>query len=108
MDLIDDQEIFKIQAGFCGAFSNEKRLRILWAISEEECSLGEIARKLGLSQSNVSQHLRLLKDRGVVVEKKAGQQVFYRIANSKILEGYKLIREGIQELQISKSDIFRK
>ncbi len=108
MEFTGDKELFKIQAGLCSAFSNDKRLQILWAISEEECSVGEIARQLDISQSNVSQHLRVLRDKGVVVERKEGQQVFYRVVNSKIIEGYKLIQEGIKEMHKMKSDMFLK
>jgi len=103
---IEDLEIFRIHADFCNAFSNEKRLRILWLLSEKECSVGELAKKLGITTPNVSQHLRIMKDRGAVIERKEGQQVYYRIASKKIIEGYKKIREGLIEILETKSKIF--
>ena len=103
-----DLEIFKIHAGFCSAFSHERRLQILWTLEHNECSVGELAKKIGISPTNVSQHLRVMKERGALIERKEGKQVFYRIANSKIIEGYKLIREGIVEILDSRSKLASK
>ena len=92
-----DLEIFKIHAGFCSAFSHERRLQILWALEHNEYSVGELAKRIGISPTSVSQHLRVMKEKGALIERKEGKQVFYRMANSKIIDGYKLIREGIIE-----------
>ncbi len=100
-----DLEIFKIHAGFCSAFSHERRLQILWALEKNEYSVGELAREIGISPTNVSQHLRVMKERGALIERKEGKQVFYSIANSKIIDGYKLIREGIIEILNSRSQL---
>jgi DNA-binding transcriptional ArsR family regulator len=103
MDENEDLEIFRIHAGFCSTFSHERRLQILWALEKNEYSVGELAKKIGISPTGVSQHLRVMKERGALLERKAGKQVFYRIANSKIIDGYKLIREGIVEILNSRS-----
>jgi DNA-binding transcriptional ArsR family regulator len=103
-----DLEIFKIHAGFCSAFSHERRLQILWALEHNEYSVGELAKRIGIAPTSVSQHLRIMKEKGALLERKEGKQVFYRIANSKIIEGYKLIREGIIEILRSKSRLVSK
>jgi DNA-binding transcriptional ArsR family regulator len=104
---IDDQ-IFKIHADFCGALANEKRLKILWLLSQGERSVGEIAQEIGITIANTSQHLRVLRDKGAVLEEKKGQNVFYRISNSKFIKGYRLIREGIFETMRLRSQLFIK
>lgn len=104
----NDPELFKIHADFCSMFSNEKRLTILWKLSEKEYSVGELAKELGISIPNTSQHLRIMRDKGAVLERKVGQSVFYRIANKKFIQGYKLIREGIIETQILRSNILNR
>jgi DNA-binding transcriptional ArsR family regulator len=103
-----DLEIFKIHAGFCSAFSHERRLQILWALEHNEYSVGELAKRIGITPTSVSQHLRIMKEKGALLERKEGKQVFYRIANSKIIDGYKLIREGIIEILRSKSRLVSK
>ena len=59
-----------------------------------------------MTPAAVSQHLRVMKEKGVLIERKEGKQVFYRLANSKIIEGYKMIREGIIEILNSRSKLF--
>ena len=104
----EDLEIFKIHAGFCSAFAHERRLQILLTLEKNEYSVGELAKKIGISPTSVSQHLRVMKGKGALIERKEGKQVFYRIANIKIIDGYKLIREGIIEILRSKSRLVSK
>jgi DNA-binding transcriptional ArsR family regulator len=106
MKLTIDDQIFKIHADFCGALANEKRLKIMWLLAEGERSVGEIAQTLGISINNVSQHLRVLKDKGAVLEKKKGQFVYYRISNSNFVKGCKLIRQGLYETNRIRSELF--
>lgn len=54
------------------------RLRILALLEREELSVGELARALGLAQSRVSNHLRLLREAGLLVERRAGTSTFVR------------------------------
>ncbi len=102
---IDDQ-IFKVHADFCGALANEKRLKILWLLSQGKKSVGEIANEVGITIANTSQHLRVLRDKGAVLEEKKGQNVYYRISNPKFIKGCGLIREGIIETMRLRSKIF--
>lgn len=90
-------ELFRKHAETCCIFCNERRLMIMWALREGELPVGEIARELNLSSQAISQHLRLMKDRGVVTSTRRGHQIFYRIANPKFLEAHRLIRSAIQK-----------
>ena len=90
-------EIFHLQAHYCTCFSNEKRLQILYLLKEGEKSVGEIAETMGLTQQNVSQHLRIMKDRGVLRSRKSGQTVYYRISNMKFIRGCEMIQEALRE-----------
>jgi ArsR family transcriptional regulator len=87
-----EKELFRKHAETCCIFCNEKRLMIMWALGEGEKPVGEIARKLGLSSQAISQHLRLMKDRGVVVSARRGRQIFYSMADPKFLEAHQMIR----------------
>jgi ArsR family transcriptional regulator len=90
-------DVFALQARFCGIFSNPARLRIMALLAEGERCVGDLAEELGLSMSGVSQHLQVMKDRRAVVQRREGQNVYYRVTNRKFLEASKLIREGILE-----------
>ena len=67
------------------AFSNENRVRLLICL-EKEKSVTELLSRCDLSQSALSQHLKVLKDCGVVVCKREGKQQIYNVKNKKILE----------------------
>jgi DNA-binding transcriptional ArsR family regulator len=60
---------------------NSRRLLILWLLSEGELSVNEIAARAGSTLQNISQHLSLLKKTGIVVARREGQTIYYRIAD---------------------------
>jgi len=101
--ILSEPQSFKMQAEFCAALSHEKRLQIIWLLQQDEYSVSELGSKLGISTPNVSQHLKILKNQNIIVDTKKGQQVYYHIANLKFLEGCVIIKEGITEMQLSKS-----
>jgi DNA-binding transcriptional ArsR family regulator len=69
------------QAAVCKVLGNSRRLLILWQISKEELSVNEIASRVGSTLQNVSQHLNLLKKTGIVVSRRDGQTIYYRLAD---------------------------
>ena len=68
------------------AISHPLRLKILCLISQQDASVKELVKALGTSQSNVSQHLRILKDGGVVASTRVDNFSFYRIICPAILQ----------------------
>jgi len=91
------QEIFDLQADVCKVFSNPKRLEIINHLKEKELSAGELLEKTGLSKANLSQHMGVLKAKGVILSRREGVTVYYRISNPKIIEACVLMREVILE-----------
>lgn len=92
-----ERELFQKHAETCCIFCNEKRLMIMWTLGSGEKPVGKIARELDLSPQAVSQHLRLMKDRGVVASSRRGRQIFYRMANPRFLEAHRMIRSALME-----------
>ena len=99
-----DHNSFEIHARFCGVLANTTRIMIMWLLADGEKSVTQLAKALDLSIHNVSQHLRIMRDRGAVLSRRDGQNVYYRISNSKFMEGFLLIREGILEERSSGQD----
>ena len=64
------------------ALSSEKRLMILCQLAEGETSVGELARRLGLRQSAVSQQLALLRKDGLVAPRREAQTIYYSLAGT--------------------------
>lgn len=69
------------------------RLMIIHLLSQREFSVQELEKELGASQSNVSQHLTLLKDKEIVASRRVAQQVFYRLDNPRFMDLISLTRE---------------
>jgi ArsR family transcriptional regulator len=95
-----DQKLsdFALEAGRAAAvmksLSNEARLLVLCHLSEaSELSAGELTRRVGLSQSALSQHLARLRENGLVTTRKEAQTVFYRVAEPKVQRVLALLHE---------------
>jgi ArsR family transcriptional regulator, virulence genes transcriptional regulator len=91
------EELFELHADVCKIFSSAKRLEILNTLKQKEMSAGELIEKTGLSKANLSQHMSILKSKGVIVTRKEGLNVYYRIANPKIIQACNLMREVLLE-----------
>ncbi len=100
-------ELFELQAELCQLMANPKRIAIVEILSQGECSVGELAESLSTSISAVSQHLRTMKDKGVVINRKEAQTVYYHLKNPKLIEGCHIMREILLEEMESKGRIAR-
>jgi ArsR family transcriptional regulator len=88
-----DDLLYERQARLCRMLADAKRLRLLAALRDGERSVGDLAAALGVSYPNVSQHLRLLRDAGVLATRREGTTVYYRIAYPRILEACAIVHE---------------
>jgi ArsR family transcriptional regulator, virulence genes transcriptional regulator len=91
------KSIFELQADVCKTFANSKRLEIINLLKEKEMSNSELMEKTSLSKVSLSQHMNVLKAKGVVLSRRKGVFLFYRIANPKIVQACTLMREVIME-----------
>ena len=91
------EKIYELQADICKTFSNAKRMEIINALKDREMSAGDLIGKTGLSKANLSQHMSVLRSKGVVLTRREGLNIFYRIANPKIIQACHLMREILLE-----------
>ena len=91
------KELYRIHAEICKVFSNPIRLEILHLLRYDELSVTELIEKSNLSQANISQHLAIMKARSVVVSRRDGKNVYYRLANPKIVRAFDIIRDSFIE-----------
>ncbi|MFA4952769.1 MAG: metalloregulator ArsR/SmtB family transcription factor [Candidatus Pacearchaeota archaeon] len=90
-------KLYEIHAEMCKIFSNPIRLEILNLLRDKEMSVTEIINKSKLSQANISQHLSIMKSRGIVAANRKGKNIYYRITNPKIIKAFDIIREVLVE-----------
>jgi ArsR family transcriptional regulator len=86
-------ELNQLHASVCKGLADPKRLLIINALRDGEMSVGEICEELELPQANVSQHLAIMRERGLVNARKDGQFVFYSLTTMKIVEAVDLLRQ---------------
>jgi len=91
------EEIFEMHADICKVFSNAKRLEILNTLRHKEMTASELIEKIGLSKANLSQHMSILRSKGVVLTRREGLNIYYRISNPKIIQACDLMREVLLE-----------
>jgi len=75
------------------AISHPLRLKILCTIGEEEISVQEIVQRVGTSQSNISQHLAILRDKDILAARKDANRVYYRVGDARTLRLLGLMQE---------------
>nr|WP_275098824.1 metalloregulator ArsR/SmtB family transcription factor [Sedimenticola hydrogenitrophicus] len=90
--MADDDDIERASRSL-KAMSHPLRLKILCTLGEEEVSVQEIVEHVGTSQSNISQHLAILRDKGILASRKDANRVYYRVSDSRTLKLIGMMRE---------------
>ncbi|MBL8491462.1 MAG: winged helix-turn-helix transcriptional regulator [Rhodocyclaceae bacterium] len=92
-EFIAKQEHVETAARALKAISHPIRLKILCVVGGQEVCVQDIVEAVGTSQSNISQHLAILRDKGVLQTRKDANRVFYRVADARTLQLIVLMRE---------------
>ena len=92
-DLIIKQEHIETAAHALKSIAHPLRLKILCVLGDQEVCVQEIVDAVGTSQSNISQHLAILRDKGVLLTRKESNRVFYRVGDARILQLVSMMRE---------------
>lgn len=87
----------ELLGGFFATLGHTTRMRIFCALQREAKTVTEIASEAGVSITNASQHLRLMRDRGAVIAERRAQSVYYRISDHRFVEAAMLIREALSQ-----------
>ncbi len=92
-----EQRLYELHASMCGVFTSPKRLEILNLLRDKELSVGELAKLTRLPQANLSQHLSILRGKGIVKTRRKGVTIYYSLTNPKIIKAFDIIREVLYE-----------
>ncbi len=87
------QELDQLHASVCKGLADPKRLLIIDTLRDGPMSVSEICEALDLSQSNVSRHLAILREKGLVASRREGQFVYYSVTSMKLIEAMDLLRD---------------
>lgn len=75
------------------AMSHPLRLKILCTLGADELSVQDIVEHVGTSQSNISQHLAILRDKGILASRKDANRVYYRVSDARTLRLISMMRD---------------
>ncbi len=92
-----NKNIFVAHAEICKTLSNPKRLEILDIMRDKEVTVNDLVKKLKLPKANVSQHLSILRTQGVVLSRRSGRNIYYKVSSHKIIKACSLMREVLME-----------
>jgi len=91
------KELYDMHAEFCKFMGNAKRIEILFLLGEDELCVEELATRMEVPIPNVSQHLAVMREKGVVASRRAGNKIYYHLSNQKTLQACILMREAMIE-----------
>ena len=100
-----DMTIYELQAEISKTLAHPLRLAILHNLKNGEKSVSELTQTIGASQSNISQHLAIMRQRDIVKTRKEGSNIYYRLANPKISQACDTMREVLLEQLNQKREI---
>ncbi len=92
-ELIGRKEQIELAARAMKAISHPLRLKILCVLGDQEVSVQGIVEAVGTSQSNISQHLAILREKGILRSRKDANRVFYSVSDQRTLKLIVMMRE---------------
>ena len=93
-----EARVLELQADICQTLANPKRLQIITLLKHGELSMGEMVEAMGIAKTNLSQHLSSMRQRGILIARRQGTTVYYRLASPKITEACTAMREVLVNL----------
>ncbi len=92
-----NKDLYEIHADICKTLGNAKRIRILDALQNGELTVNELVDIVGISPANISQHLGIMRQKGILTSRREGVNIFYKISNPKVSKACALMREVLIE-----------
>ena len=92
-----NKEIYEIHACICQCLANPKRLEVINTLRDKEMPVTEMAEKMGITKANLSQHLAIMRDKGILKSRREGTNIYYSLANPKVIQACDIMREVLFE-----------
>jgi len=101
------ESFYNLHSEMCKTLSNPRRQAILDTLRSDEMTVSKLIEKTGISQANLSQHLAILRSKGVVRTRRDGNNIYYSLSNIKIIKAYDLISEVLEDSTNSREKAIR-
>lgn len=87
------QRLYQLQAALCQTLADPTRLEILYLLGERPRPVKELIEATGQRQAKISQHLTVLRQRGIVQTQRIGTEIHYSLADERILDACRITRQ---------------
>ena len=101
-------EYFELHAEVCKTFGHPKRLMIISTLRERECTVTELSEQTRIDPSNLSQHLHLLREKGLVSTRREGTKIHYSLSHPNIGKALDLMSAFLDQKISSSAKIIKK
>jgi ArsR family transcriptional regulator, virulence genes transcriptional regulator len=92
-----DDGLYQIQAEFCRAMAHPKRIQVLDVLRDGEMTVTQLAARTHIAQANLSQHLGIMRQQGLLRIRRQGATVYYSISDGRIVEACGIVKQVIRE-----------
>jgi DNA-binding transcriptional ArsR family regulator len=97
MNALLEAEVNNLHASICAGLAEPKRIMILYSLAERPQTVNDLSAAVGMPQSSTSRHLRILRERGMVVALRRGQSVEYRLGDLRLIQALDLLRGVLRD-----------
>lgn len=91
------EEVLQLHAQICSGLADPNRILLIYNLADGPKNVNELVSSLELTQSSVSRHLKVLRERGIVRANRDGQSVFYSLSDKRIIQALDLLRMVMAE-----------
>jgi len=106
IDALLRQELDELVASMCKALNDPKRLLLLYSLRHGRYTVSELCELIEAPQSNTSQHLAVLRDRGLVEAERQGNNVVYSLRHPKVIDAIDILR-GVMSDELERQTALR-
>ena len=92
-----ESEVLQLHAEICAGLADPSRIMILYVLSKSPRNVTEICSKLEAPQPSVSRHLKILRERGMVIARRKGTVIQYRLADHRLINALDLLRSILRD-----------
>jgi ArsR family transcriptional regulator, virulence genes transcriptional regulator len=100
-----DSRLFELQSEICQTLANPKRLMILHLLKDGEVAVADMIKATGLAKANLSQHLAVLRQKGILAARREGLTIYYRLALPRITEACSIMRDVLLDSLREKEEL---
>ena len=102
-----EQQLFRMQAELCQTMADATRLELLYLLADGPRAVKELVEATGQRQAKISQHLAVMRQRGIVHSERFGNEVHYSLSDRRILDACRITRQILMDHLTSQADLAR-